>query len=69
MEQEYIKGDIVMYNNKIHTIEFYETKRHKWIQDILNDVIGIVDTRPKNRFIVNRKSRYKEYIYNQYEGK
>lgn len=69
MEQEYIKGDIIMYKNKIHTIEFYETKRHKWIQDILNDVIGIVDTRPKNRFIVNRKSRYKEYIYNQYEGK
>lgn len=69
MEQEYIKGDIVMYDNKIHTIEFYETKRHKWIQDILNDVIGIADTRPKNRFIVNRKSRYKEYIYNQYEGK
>lgn len=51
-----------MYDNKIHIIEFYETKRHKCIQDILNDVIGIVDTRPKNRFSVNRKSRYKEYI-------
>ena len=68
MEQEHLKCDIVMYDNKIHTIEFYETKRHKWIQDIVNNVIGIVDTRPKNRFSVNRKSPYKEYIYNQYEG-
>lgn len=69
MEQEHLKCDIVMDDNKIHTIEFYETKRHKWMHDIVNDVIEIVDTRPKNRFIVNRKSPYKEYIYNQYEGK
>lgn len=41
---------------------------NKWVQDILDTVIGAVDTRPKNRFIVNRKSPYKEYIYNQYEG-
>ena len=61
--------DYIFMNVADTNIEFYETKRHKWIQDILNDVIGIVDTRPKNRFIVNRKSPYKEYIYNQYEGK
>ena len=67
MEQEHLKCDIVI-DNKIHTIEFYETKRHKWMHDVVNDVIGIVDTRPKNRFIVNLKSPYKEYIYNQYEG-
>lgn len=41
----------------------------KQIRDVLDTVIRAVDTRPKNRFIVNRKSRYKEYIYNQYEGK
>lgn len=35
--------------------KFYETKRSKWIQDILNDVIGIVDTRPKNRSIKNNR--------------
>lgn len=41
----------------------------KQIRDVLDTVIRVVDTRPKNRFIVNRKSRYKEYIYNHYEGK
>lgn len=41
----------------------------KQVQDILDTVIKIVDTRPKNRFRVNRKSPYKEYIYNQYESK
>ena len=38
------------------------------IQDILDAVIKIVDTRPKNKYIVNRKSPYKEYICNQYES-
>ena len=37
------------------------------IQDILDAVIKVVDTRPKNKYIVNYKSPYKEYIYNQYE--
>lgn len=41
----------------------------KQIRDVLDTVIRAVDTRPKNRFMINRKSRYKEYIYNQYEGK
>ena len=38
------------------------------IQDILDTVIKIVDTRPKNKYIVNRKLSYKEYICNQYES-
>ena len=29
--------------------KFYETKGSKWIQDILDTIIGVVDTRPKNR--------------------
>lgn len=36
--------DVVDTNRK-----FYEIKRNKWIQDILNTVIEVVDTRPKNR--------------------
>lgn len=39
----------------------------KQIQDILDTVIKAVDTRPKNKYIVNYKSPYKEYICNQYE--
>ncbi len=39
----------------------------KQIRDILDIVIGVVDTRPKNKYIVNRKFPYKEYICNQYE--
>ena len=38
------------------------------IQNILDAVIKIVDTRPKNKYIVNRKSHYKKYICNQYES-
>lgn len=40
----------------------------KQIRDVLDTVIRAVDTRPKNRFSINLKSPYKEYIYNQYEG-
>lgn len=39
----------------------------KRMQNILDVVIKAVDTRPKNKYIVNRKSPYKEYICNQYE--
>lgn len=39
----------------------------KQIRDILDTIIGVVDTCPKNKYIVNRKSFYKEYICNQYE--
>lgn len=42
-------------------------KTFEQVRDILNNIIGIVDTRPKNRFSVNHKSCYKEYICNQYE--
>lgn len=38
------------------------------IQDILDAIIKIVDTRPKNKYIVNRKLSYKKYICNQYES-
>ena len=38
------------------------------IQDILDAVTKIVDTCPKNKYIVNRRSPYKEYICNQYES-
>ena len=35
----------------------------KHMQNILDIVIKIVDTRPKNKYVVNHKSSYKEYIY------
>lgn len=41
---DYVFMDVVGTNRK-----FYEIKRNKWIQDILNTVIEVVDTRPKNR--------------------
>lgn len=41
----------------------------KHVQNILDIVIKIVDTRPKNKYVVNHKSSYKEYICNQYESK
>ena len=57
----------------ITKIELCEIRKeymlNKWVRDILDTVIRAVDARPKNRFIVNHISRYKEYIYNQYEGK
>lgn len=40
----------------------------KQMQDILDAVIKIVNIRPKNKYIVNRKLSYKEYICNQYES-
>lgn len=40
----------------------------KQMQDILDTVIKIVDIRPKNKYIINRKLSYKEYICNQYES-
>lgn len=52
----YILGvDYVFMNVADTNGKFYETKRNKWIQDILNDVIRIVDTRPKNRSIKNSR--------------
>ena len=41
----------------------------KHMQNILDTVIKVVDTRPKNKYIIDRKSPYKNYICNQYESK
>ena len=36
--------------------------------NIIRLCLVIVDTRPKNKYIVNHKSPYKKYICNQYES-
>ena len=47
--------DYVFMNVADTNRKFYETKGNKWIQDILDTVIGVVDTRPKNRSIKNSR--------------
>lgn len=39
----------------------------KRVHDILDVVLEAADFNPKNKFIANCKSPYKEYVYNQYE--
>lgn len=37
---------------------------NKYMQNILDTVIKAIGTRPKNKYIVDRKSPYKNYICN-----
>lgn len=39
----------------------------KSVHDILDVVLEAADFNPKNKFTINCKSPYKEYVYNQYE--